>query len=138
MCIRDSLITVSAYETIMGFSFLTKVFSALERYRLKVDAVNTTEASVTIALSNSERLHDLSNDLIEVGSVEIEAEKGLITLIGCSPSRVDELTKYVFNALGSSYIHMLNFSEKKRLLNIVLDDSLTQKMSQSIHSSVFC
>ena len=132
------LITVSAYETIMGFSFLTKVFSALERHRLKVDAVNTTEASVTIALSNSERLHDLSNDLIEVGSVEIEAEKGLITLIGCSPSRVDELTKYVFNALRSSNIHMLNFSEKKRLLNIVLDDSLTEKMSQSIHSSVFC
>lgn len=132
------LITVSAYETIMGFSFLTKVFSALERNRLKVDAVNTTEASVTIALSNSERLHDLSNDLIEVGSVEIEAEKGLITLIGCSPSRVDELTKYVFNALRSSNIHMLNFSEKKRLLNIVLDDSLTEKMSQSIHSSVFC
>jgi aspartate kinase len=132
-----SLLTVSAYETVMGYSFLTKVFGALEKYRLKVDAVNTTEASITIAIPNSEKLQNLSNELIEVGTVELENSKGLITLIGCSPSQVDELSSYIFEAFGSTKIDMLNFTEKKRNLNVVLDDSLTEEMSQRIHTSIF-
>lgn len=132
-----ALVTVSAYETVMGYSFLTKVFGALEKFRLKVNAVNTTEASVTIALSNSDKLSALSKELIEVGTVELENNKGLITLIGCSPSQVDELTEIVFDAFGSTKIDMLNFTKEKRNLNVVLNDSLIEEMSQRIHSSVF-
>ena len=132
-----ALFTVSAYETMMGYSFLTKVFNILEKYRLKVDAVNTTEASVTIALSNSSTLNQLSKELVDVGTVEIENEKGLITLIGCTPSQLDDLSEMVFSTLGNTNIDMLNFTKEKRNLSIVLDDSLTEIMSQKIHTSIF-
>jgi len=132
-----ALLTVSAYETVMGYSFLTKVFAALEKFRLPVDAVNTTEASVTIALSNSEKLNDLSKELIEVGTVELETDKGLISLIGCSLTQIDELSEKVFKAMDSSPVNMITFTKEKRILNFVLEDSKTVEMSRRIHRSVF-
>ncbi len=132
-----SLLTVSAYETLMGFSFLTKVFNVLEKYRLPVDAVNTSEASVTIALSNSDKLKELSQDLIEVGSVDLENHKGLISVIGCNLSTMDELENKVFKALGDQNIDMITYTKDKRILSVVIDDDSTIEMSQKIHTSLF-
>lgn len=132
-----ALVTVSAYETVMGYSFLTKVFGVLETFRLAVDAVNTTEASVTIALSESEKLEDLSKELIEVGTVELETQKGLISLIGCKPSQMDVLSNKVFDVMGSVNLDMITYTKEKRILSFVVDDSLTEEMSRLIHRSVF-
>jgi aspartate kinase len=132
-----ALLTVSAYETLMGYSFLTKVFGALEKLRLPVDAVTTTEASVTIALSNSEKLDQLSNTLIEVGTVEILPQKGLISLIGCSFSDVDTLTHNVLSALNGTTVDMINFAKDKRILSLLVDMDKLVDSAQKLHAKVF-
>lgn len=132
-----SLFTVSAYETVMGYSFLTKVFEALEKFRLPVDAVNTTEASVTIALSNSDKLSDLSKSLIEVGTVKVEEKKGLISLIGCTISKVDALTEKVFQSMGSEDIDMITHTKEKRILSFVVSEDRLIGLARSIHSGLF-
>jgi aspartate kinase len=130
-------VTVSAYETVMGYSFLTKVFTVLEKHRLAVDAVNTTEASVTIALSNLEILDDLSKEFIEIGTVTIEKEKGLLTFIGCNIHTVDKLTDQIFSALGSMEADMISFTKEKRILNVVMKDSLLIETAQKVHQQLF-
>jgi aspartate kinase len=130
-------VTVSAYETVMGYSFLTNVFSALEKHRLAVDAVNTTEASVTIALSNTQLLDELSQALIEVGHVSVERNKGLISLIGCSITAADELTRYIFKTLGTTKLDLISFSKEKRILNMVLAEEELLETAKNIHQAVF-
>jgi aspartate kinase len=132
-----AIITVSAYETLMGFSFLTKVFSVLEKYRLAVDAVNTTEASVTIALSEEDLPKELTNDFIETGNVSIEKEKGIITLIGCALQTSDSLTEKVFNAIGDTNIDMISFTKEKRIFNLVLDEKQIIDAARLIHKKLF-
>ncbi len=132
-----ALVTVSAYETVMGYSFLTKVFAALEKLRLPVDAVNTTEASVTIALHATEKLSELSQALIEVGSVHIEGGKGLISLIGCKLQRMDQLSEKVFKALSKNAVDMISFTKEKRILSVVVNEDQTVDASRLLHRSVF-
>lgn len=131
------LLTVSAYETVMGYSFLTKVFAALEKLRLPVDAVNTTEASVTIALSNSEKLDQLSKELIEVGTIALEEKKGLVSLIGCRISKMDELTNDVFFSMESEEVDMITFTKEKRILSFVVDEDRLVETAKKIHSKLF-
>jgi aspartate kinase len=130
-------ITVNAYETVMGYSFLTKVFSILGKHRLAVDAVNTTEASVTIALSDNKYLDELSKEFVEVGTVNIKKGKGLLTLIGCSIHSADILTEKIFSALGSTKIDMISFSKEKRILNLVLNDDELVEAAKKVHSKLF-
>lgn len=131
------LLTISAYETVMGYSFLTKVFGTLEKLRLPVDAVNTTEASVTIALSNTEKLDQLSKELIEIGSVTLEPDKGLISLIGCSFVNMGELTNEVFSSMASEEVYMITFTKEKRILSFVVDEQNLVETAQKIHSGLF-
>lgn len=139
MSFKDNaaLVTVSAYETVMGYSFLTNVFEELENQRLPVDAVNTTEASVTIALTDSEKLDILSKNLIEVGTVKLERDKGLISLIGCSLSNIDDLTNKVFNSVSNTDIDMITFTKEKRILSLVVDQDKMLDTARSIHTRLF-
>lgn len=130
-------LTVSAYETLMGFSFLTKIFKVLEENRIAVDAVNTTEASVTIALSDFEKLEVLSKAFIEIGNVSLERGKGLLTLIGCSIHSVDELTEKVFSVLGKVNVDMISFTKEKRILNLVIDEEEVVDVAKKVHSKLF-
>ena len=130
-------LTVSAYETVMGYSFLTKVFTVLEEHRLAVDAVNTTEASVTIALSDSEILDQLSKEFIEIGTVTLERQKGLLTLIGCSINKADKLTSTIFSSLEKVELNMISFTKEKRILNVVMDDEKLIETTQKVHNQLF-
>ncbi|WP_103664331.1 aspartate kinase [Gracilimonas amylolytica] len=132
-----SLLTVSAHETLMGFSFLPKVFSVLESYRLPVDAVNTTEASVTIAISDDVILDQLSKDFIEIGSVSIERGKGLLTLIGCSVQTASNFRNLLLEPLSDLNIDMISFTKEKRIFNLVIDDEELLPSAQKIHRTLF-
>jgi aspartate kinase len=132
-----SLLTVSAYETLMGFSFLPKVFSVLESYRLPVDAVNTTEASVTIAISDTDILDQLSQEFIEIGSVSIERDKGLLTLIGCSVQAADDFRNLLLEPLSNLKIDMISYTKEKRIFNLVINDKELLPTAQKIHRALF-
>ncbi|MEQ8579700.1 MAG: aspartate kinase [Balneola sp.] len=132
-----ALLTVSAYETVMGYNFLTRVFKVLEDHRLAVDAVNTTEASVTIALSDSEKLDEIAKSLIEIGTIDLEREKGLISIIGYQSSETTELCNDIFNAIESVSLDMISFTKQKRILNLAVDREIMVETAQKIHSSLF-
>jgi len=132
-----ALLTVSAYETIMGYNFLTRVFKVLEEQRISVDAVNTTEASVTIALSDSEKLDEISKIFIEIGTVEIERSKGLISIIGYQTSDSNELNSDIFSPIKGTNLDMISFTKQKRILNIALEKELMIDTAQKIHTKLF-
>lgn len=130
-------LTVSAYETVMGYSFLTEVFRVLNHFRLPVDAVSTTEASVTIALEDSGKLDQLSKEFLETGSVSLERNKGLISVIGCDLKKAPELTEKVFQCLDKDTPDLISFSKEKRILNLVLPEEDLTDTAQNIHNRLF-
>lgn len=130
-------LTISAYETVMGYSFLTKVFSILEQHRLPVAAVNTTEASVTIALSGTENLEKLNQHFIELGTVTQEQEKGLISLIGCTVNESEKLTRDILGSIGNVELDLISFSKEKRILNLVLDQEYLIDTVRNLHQKLF-
>ena len=132
-----ALLTISAYETVMGYSFLTRVFKVLDEHRIAVDAVNTTEASVTIALSDSEKLNEITKAFIEIGTVEVQKNTGLISIIGCRISDADQLTAQIFECIGDTNLEMISFTKEKRILNMVVDEKLMVETANQIHKKLF-
>ena len=121
----------------MGYNFLTRVFKVLEEQRLAVDAVNTTEASVTIALSDSEKLDEIAKTFIEIGTVDLERSKGLISIIGYQASGTEELNDDIFAPINDVHLDMISFTKQKRILNIAVNQELMIETAQRIHKSLF-
>ncbi len=132
-----ALITISAYETVMGYNFLTRVFKHLEELRITADAINTTEASVTIAIADSERLDEFATDFIEVGSVVLNRNKALISIIGCQLSNANELNTNILNPIADVNLDMISFSKEKRIFNVVVEEETLIETAQHIHTKLF-
>ena len=133
---KDSL-TLGNKRPSVGVETSRKVFKVLEDHKITVDAVNTTEASVTIALTNSLDLDEFTKAFIEVGQVSVQNSKGLISIIGCNLSQSTDLTNSIFKPLKALPLDMISFSKEKRIINMVVNEDEMITTAQAIHDTLF-
>lgn len=131
------ILTVTADGNREGHRFLAAVFSALDQARLPVNAVTTTEASVSVALSGNEKLEQLHHRLAQLGSVDIQQEQGLISLIGCSFEQMQTLQERVWSSIATTVPTLISYSRTKRNLNIGLDETELIPSVCAIHEMLF-
>lgn len=131
------VITVTSSNTVMGYEFLSGVFDILSWHHLPVDVVTTTEASVSIAIENGERINEAVEQLQKYGTVELISKQGIISLVGCTQNDTQSLVNDVLTQLDSSTVNLISFSKSKGNLNIVMNKDLVLTSVRAIHQSIF-
>lgn len=131
------IITVTSAQTVMGYEFLAGVFEILHELHLPVDVVTTTEASVSIAIKNEERINEAVAQLQQFGSVELKPNQGIISLVGCAKENSHALVNKVLDTINSSSVNLISFSHSKGNLNIVMENEEVLASVKSIHKSIF-
>lgn len=131
------VITVTSSNTVMGYEFLSGVFDILRWHHLPVDVVTTTEASVSIAIEDNSHIKDAMNQLEKYGTVELESEQGIISLVGCTTTQSEMLICDVLAAVNSSSVNMISYSQSKGNLNLVMSKELIRPSVKAIHQRLF-
>lgn len=132
-----TVVTVNSATTVMGYEFLSGIFDTLRYHHLAVDVVTTTEASVSIAIEDSDRLSRAVKDLQQWGTVSTEPAQGIISLVACNPATMDRLINEVTQAVNSKEIQLLSLSKSKGNLNLVMPQNLIKDSVQAIHDVIF-
>ena len=130
-------LTLTSDSDNAGHKFLSEVFSLLDRYQMPVDVVNTTEASVIIAVENNSKISELNEQLMRLGTLEVSNNKGFITLIGLEVNESAEITDRVIRVLGDTKIDLISFSASKKHLTVVLDEAELEMSVKKMHQSLF-
>lgn len=131
------ILTVTSAQTVMGYEFLAGVFDTLRYFHMPVDAVTTTEASVSISIEDRNEITDIAQQLKSFGSVDIKKDRGIISLVGCRKEETSDLIKKVISPLEGKTIDLLSYSRKKGNLNLVVDRQDTIPVVQQIHRLLF-
>lgn len=131
------IVTVTADGHREGHAFLAGIFEALDQARLPVNAVTTTEASVSVALSRDERLQELRKTLQAYGTVDVHPEQGLISLIGCTFGAISSLQQQVWNSIESVNPTLISYSKSKQNLNIAVPETELIPAVCAIHDRLF-
>lgn len=132
-----AIITVTSAQTVMGYEFLAGVFDTLRWHHLPVDVVTTTEASVSIAIENGDRLEEAIEQLRNYGSVNVESHQGIISLVGCKRDDGQALIKDILDYIKNTPLKLISFSRSKGNLNIVMDTKHVIPSVKSIHRHIF-
>ena len=66
----------------MAYGFLRKVFEIFEAYRTPIDMITTSEVAVSLTIDNPQYLDQLTKDLRELGTVEVEENQSIICVVG--------------------------------------------------------
>jgi len=85
-----------------AYGFLRALFEVFDRHRTAVDVVTTSEVSVSLSIDNAGALPELIPDLEELGAVEVEEHRTIISIIGEGCVTPQALPRAYFPRLATS------------------------------------
>lgn len=131
------ILTVTAAKSQEGHRFLAAVFNVLDNAHQPVNAVTTTEASVSVALPDNRKISKIEELLSNFGRVELEKRQGLISIIGCTFSNIATIQKRVLGGISEADPSLMSYSRSKKNLNIALSETSLIPAVCRIHDLLF-
>ena len=77
-----SVLRIRSDRMLMAYGFLRKVFEIFEADRTPIDRITTSEVAVSLTIDNPQYLDQLTKDLRELGTVEVEENQSIICVVG--------------------------------------------------------
>ncbi len=139
----QAILTLRNPVMVNAYGFLAQIFSVFETHRISIDTITTSEISVAmtvdlITLENKK----LFTDLQKLGSVEVEKNLSLISLVGNNINHTPGLGQGVFNALqGDSFcpekinVRLFCLGASKNHFCFLVQESYSKKAIEKLHNA---
>ncbi|XP_028780214.1 aspartokinase 2, chloroplastic isoform X1 [Neltuma alba] len=131
------------------YGFLAKVFSIFEDLQISVDAVATSEVSISLTLDPSKlwsreliqqasELDHVVEELKKIAVVDLQQNKSIISLIGNvqRSSLILEKAFLVLRTLGVT-VQMISQGASKVNISLVVNDSEAEQCVRALHAAFF-
>jgi len=133
---KQALVTLSTPEMLNTHGFLYQIFKIFNDHKVSVDAITTSEISVSMtleeqALSNRE----LFNDLEDLAVVNVEENLSLVSLIGNNINHTSGLGKKIFNAIEGINVRMICLGASKHNFCFIVDGTHGEEAINKLHQT---
>jgi aspartate kinase len=114
--IKDQIMVVNIHSNRKSVShgFLASIFSLLDKHRLVIDLISTSEVHVSMALNENIKeniLHELVDDLKRHGTVEVVKEMAILSLVGKQMKHLVGIAGKMFSTLASVGVNIEMISQ---------------------------
>ncbi len=131
---NQTLVTVSTPEMLQTHGFLYKIFKIFNDYKISIDAITTSEISVSVTLDNVDTLNkSLVEELEKVAEVTVEKSLSLVSLIGNNINHTPGLGKKIFEVIADVNVRMICYGASKHNFCFLVDESKGAEVIQRLH-----
>jgi aspartate kinase len=116
-----SVLRIKSDRMLMAYGFLRKVFEIFEAYKTPIDMITTSEVSVAVTVDNPQYITQISNDLKELGSVEVEQDQTIICIVGDFRTERTGSAPEIFEALNSIPLKMIAYGGSPYSISLLID-----------------
>ena len=136
--IRSSITVIAMESNAMWqqSGFLAQMFSIFHKHHISVNLISTSECSVTVSLDEQyprEILQQLILDLNQICDAKLIEPCSSISLIGHKIRRILPELGSTFELFNDQQVHLINLASNDLSLNIVVDESKADKITQQLH-----
>lgn len=130
------LVTLSTPEMLHTHGFLFHVFKIFNDHKVSIDAITTSEISVSVTLDDSTLLNKkLISDLALIAEVQVEEKLSLISLIGNNINHTPGLAKKIFDAIPDINVRMICLGASKHNFCFLVAEDQGPKAVQRLHET---
>jgi aspartate kinase len=81
---KDNIIVIriKSSRMLLAYGFLRKIFEVFEKYRTPIDMITTSEVAVSLTIDTDANLKDILTELEPFGTVEVEKNQAIISVVG--------------------------------------------------------
>lgn len=133
----QALLTITTPKMYNAYGFMSEIFGIFGRHRISVDCVTTSEISVAVTvdhatLENSKFIKDLE----AVGTINIETDFALVSLIGNELYQRTNLAKNIFSTIDQVNVRMLSFGASSYNFNFLVKEDDCKMCIQKLHKAL--
>lgn len=133
---RQILVTLSTPEMLHTHGFLMKIFKVFDDHKVSVDAITTSEISVSVTLDDSTLLNKgLLSDLSQFADVQVEEGLTLVSLIGNRINHTPGLARQVFESIPDINVRMICLGASRHNFCFLVAENQSDVAVKRLHAS---
>src|SRR5947207_7465413 len=114
--IKDNVMVINVHSNRKSVShgFLASIFSLLDKHKLVVDLISTSEVHISMALNETTREHilrELVDDLKRHGTVDVVKEMAILSLVEIQIKHLVGIAGRMLSTLASVGVHIEMISQ---------------------------
>ena len=130
-------INIKSSRMLLAYGFLRKVFEVFEKYRTPIDMITTSEVAVSVTIDSDAHLKEIVKELEPFGTVEIEDNQTIISVVGNEIAETPEVLKKLFDAISSIPVRMVSYGGSRHNISLLISSQYKKDALQLINSGVF-
>jgi aspartate kinase len=136
---KDGIIAIKIKSSrmLLAYGFLRKVFEVFEKYKTSIDMITTSEVAVSVTIDNDVFLANIVKELEPFGSVEVEKEQSIVSIVGNHIAHTDSVLKKLFNAIDEVPVTMVSYGGSAHNISLLVPTTNRTKTLQLINSGLF-
>jgi aspartate kinase len=130
-------VQVTSARMLGAYGFLRALFEIFARHRTAVDVVTTSEVSVSLSLDDPGSVDEIVAELRQLGSVEVEKRRTIISVIGEGLRNTPGVAANVFSTISDINVSMISLGASSVNLTFMVDEEDAREAITRLHCACF-
>jgi aspartate kinase len=130
-------IRVKSSRMLLAYGFLRKVFEVFEKYRTSIDMITTSEVAVSVTIDNDVNLPDIIKELEPFGTVEIDTNHTIVSIVGNEIAETKDVMKKLFDAIEPIPVRMVSYGGSKHNVSLLISRNFKDQTLQLLNKGLF-
>jgi len=132
-----STVQITSARMLGAYGFLRALFEVFEKHQTAVDVVTTSEVSVSLSIDDASKLAEIKPELEQLGAVEIEEGRTIVSVIGEGLRNTPGIAARVFSATTDINVSMISVGASSVNLTFMVDDEHAAEVIRRLHRAYF-
>lgn len=136
---KDNIIAIriKSSRMLLAYGFLRKIFEVFEKYRTPIDMITTSEVAVSLTIDNSANLKDIIKELEPFGTVEVDENQAIISVVGNKISQTSGMVKKLFGSIVNIPVRMVSYGGSPHNISLLVPAEFKTQILQQLNKGMF-
>jgi aspartate kinase len=116
---------------------LRKIFEVFEKYKTSIDMITTSEVAVSVTIDNNQFLKEIVQELQPFGTVEVEDNQTIISIVGNEIAQTDQVLEKLFSAIRSVPVTMVSYGGSPHNISLLVPATEKKTTLQALNTGLF-
>ncbi len=130
-------IKIKSSRMLLAYGFMRKIFEVFERFRTPIDMITTSEVAVSLTIDDISHLSHIQNELEPFGSIEVDYNQTIVSLVGNEIVTTPSVITKVFDALEPVPIRMISYGGSRHNISVLINSAHKLQVLQLLNKGIF-
>ena len=130
-------IKIKSSRMLLAYGFLRKIFEVFEKYKTSIDMITTSEVAVSVTIDNNQFLKEIVQELQPFGTVEVEDNQTIISIVGNEIAQTDQVLEKLFSAIRSVPVTMVSYGGSPHNISLLVPAAEKKTTLQALNAGLF-